>query len=309
MVITDPRQPDNPIVLANRAFLDLTGYTAEEVLGHNCRFLHGEATAPAAVDIIRQCVVEQREVQVEILNYRKDGSTFWNQLALSPVHDEAGALLYFFASQIDVTELRKVQLLEATENRLLNEVDHRARNALAVVSSIVRLSRSDDAERYALAVQRRIKALADAHTLLAECGWRAASIASIIRQQVPIDRAQITLSGPDLLVSALAVQPLALVIHELLDNAAIHGALSRPDGALAISWADVPDTGAFALHWQETGGPEPQSSRPRGFGAAMMTAMIERQLGGQVQRDWGPQGLTVTMVIPSRLDALASSAF
>jgi PAS domain S-box-containing protein len=95
MVVTDPRQPDNPIVLANKAFLDLTGYTAEEVIGRNCRFLQGGGTAAEAIDMIREALRAEREVDVEILNYRKDGSAFWNQLVLSPVHDDEGRLLTF----------------------------------------------------------------------------------------------------------------------------------------------------------------------------------------------------------------------
>lgn len=80
MVITDPRLPDNPIVLANTAFLDLTGYSAGEVLGRNCRFLQGEGTAPAAVAAIRAGLAAEQDTHVELLNYRKDGSAFWSQL-------------------------------------------------------------------------------------------------------------------------------------------------------------------------------------------------------------------------------------
>src|SRR5579875_1123264 len=107
MVVTDPRQPDNPIVLANAAFLQLTGYEAEEVLGRNCRFLQGRDTDPADVDLIRRELAKGEDhISVELLNYRKDGSVFWNQLAISPVTDESGAVIYYFASQKDVTERR-----------------------------------------------------------------------------------------------------------------------------------------------------------------------------------------------------------
>ena len=164
IAVTDPRQPDNPIVLANQSFLDLTGYTAEEVVGRNCRFLQGEGTSAQTIAEIRADIAEGREFTVEILNYRKDGSGFWNQLHVSPIRDDQDQLLYFFASQADVTEFRKVQTLEATEHRLLKEVDHRARNVLAVVSGIVRLTRSDDAALYAAAIQKRVQALAAAHT-------------------------------------------------------------------------------------------------------------------------------------------------
>ena len=184
MVITDARLPDNPIVLANKAFLELTGYSADEVIGRNCRFLQGEDTSAEAVAEIRRAIEGEHDLEIEILNYRKDGSAFWNQLGLSPVHNDAGKLLYFFASQIDVTELRKIQILEESEHRLLKEVDHRARNALAVVNSIVRLSRADDAARYADAIQKRVAVLAQAHTLLAERGWVELPLHEVIADQL-----------------------------------------------------------------------------------------------------------------------------
>lgn len=115
MVVTDPRLPDNPIVFANRAFLALTGYEAGEVLGRNCRFLQGPETDPAAVAKVRAAVAERREVEVALLNYRKDGTTFWNALRLSPVLDERGTLINFFASQVDVSH---AQLGEAARGRL-----------------------------------------------------------------------------------------------------------------------------------------------------------------------------------------------
>ncbi|MFN7025678.1 MAG: PAS domain-containing protein, partial [Pseudorhizobium sp.] len=123
MVMTDARLQDNPIVLANQAFLQLTGYAADEVLGRNCRFLQGTSTSAAAIAELRLAIAEGREVDVELLNYRKDGTVFWNQLHVTPIHDDAGDIAYFFASQIDITEFRKVQSLEASEHRLLMEVD------------------------------------------------------------------------------------------------------------------------------------------------------------------------------------------
>jgi len=135
MVVTNPREEDNPIVLANKAFLNLTGYTGEEIIGRNCRFLQGAGTSRAAISEIRVATAQEREVNVEILNYRKDGSTFWNQLRLSPIHSDDGKLLYYFGCQDDVTRLRKAQILEASEHRLLREVDHRARNVLTVVTA------------------------------------------------------------------------------------------------------------------------------------------------------------------------------
>jgi PAS domain S-box-containing protein len=109
MVVTDPRQPDNPIVFVNGAFLDLTRYKENEVLGRNCRMLQGPDTDRRTVDEIRKGIAEQRPVSVDILNYKADGSTFWNALFLGPVFDADGQLLYFFASQMDITERRSSQ--------------------------------------------------------------------------------------------------------------------------------------------------------------------------------------------------------
>lgn len=168
MVATDPRQHDNPVVLANAAFLELTGYDASEVLGRNCRFLQGADTSDQAVAEIRRGLAEGGEVEAELLNYRKDGSQFWNALFISPIHDDAGQLLYYFASQKDVTAEREARLRDYAERRLMREIDHRAKNVLALVQGIVRMSRAHTAEAYAAAVQGRVQALARAHMLLAD---------------------------------------------------------------------------------------------------------------------------------------------
>jgi len=291
MVVTDPRQPDAPIVLANQAFLDLTGYSANEVLGRNCRFLQGPSTSPADVEQIRRGLAEGKDVEVELLNYRKDGSSFINQLAISPVLADDGALLYYFGSQKDVTERRRAQLLEETERRLLMEVDHRAMNAMAVVQSIVRLSRGDTLEAYAAAIQGRVDALARAHRLLARGRWVGAQLDELLRV-LAADRSEATRirrHGPAVLLGPRLAQPLALVLHELIDNALTHGALSDPEGALTVEWWE--DNHGATIDWREqtsrTTGP-PQRT---GFGLGTIEGVIKRQLGGSVTLDWEDHGL------------------
>lgn len=109
MLLTDPRQQDNPIVFANRAFLALTGYAYSDILGRNCRFLQGPETDREVVMAVRGAVEQRREVSVELLNYRKDGTSFWNALFLSPVYNREGEVVYFFASQLDVSRRRDVE--------------------------------------------------------------------------------------------------------------------------------------------------------------------------------------------------------
>ncbi|MBI0539555.1 PAS domain S-box protein, partial [Roseomonas sp. KE2513] len=103
MILTDPNQPDDPIIFVNRAFQDLSGYSAEELLGRNCRFLQGPDTDPAQVAEIRRALAERRDIAIEILNHRRDGTTFVNELYISPVFDRDGRLLYHFGSQHDLT--------------------------------------------------------------------------------------------------------------------------------------------------------------------------------------------------------------
>ena len=106
LVLSDPQQLDNPVVFVNEAFSKLTGYPCEQVLGRNCRFLQGPETALAALKAVRECVRDERELRIELLNYRRDGTSFWNELLLSPIYDEAGRLKHFLGLQRDITEAR-----------------------------------------------------------------------------------------------------------------------------------------------------------------------------------------------------------
>ncbi|KFG69459.1 histidine kinase famiy protein [Microvirga sp. BSC39] len=152
IILTDPNLPDNPIVFANRAFQDLTGYTEEEVLGRNCRFLQGAHTDREAVAELRQAVEESRAVSVELLNYKRDGTPFWNACFVAPVFDKDDRLLYFFASQLDVTRrrtseqaYRQAQKMESI-GQLTAGLAHDFNNLLQVVSGNLELalSRTDD---------------------------------------------------------------------------------------------------------------------------------------------------------------------
>ena len=97
MIVTDPNAPDNPIIFANQAFLDMTGYVSAEIVGRNCRFLQGPDTDPEVVDAIRDAVEGRYDFSTEILNNRKDGSSFRNALFISPIFNQKGELIYFFA--------------------------------------------------------------------------------------------------------------------------------------------------------------------------------------------------------------------
>jgi PAS domain S-box-containing protein len=297
MVVSDPTLPDAPIVLANQAFLDLTGYTPDEVIGRNCRFLQGPDTAPEAVEQIRKGLAEDRHfVEVELLNYRKDGSTFWNQLTMSPVHDEDGRTVYLFGSQKDVTARRRAEELEAIERLLLMEVDHRAMNALALVQSILSLTQAADISGYSNAVRRRIEAVARVHRILARSSWRGSRLDELIVEEELEGR--ILVSGPPVKVSPRLAQPLALVLHELVTNARQHGALVSREGTVAVSWDSSPE--ALEIGWQEAID-RPDAAEPKpGLGLSLVTAIVERQLGGQADLVWRDRRFEARLQIPVR---------
>ena len=128
MIITDPRLADNPVVFANDASCRLTGYAREEIVGRNCRFLQGPRTDRDAVAQLRAAVRAGRPIEIDLYNYRKNGEPFWNRLMMAPVHDEAGRLTHFFASQVDVTlEHQVVAGLESRNAALLAELADRLR--------------------------------------------------------------------------------------------------------------------------------------------------------------------------------------
>jgi PAS domain S-box-containing protein len=299
MVVTDPRQPDNPIVLANQAFLDLTGYSSDEVLGRNCRFLQGPDTEPGEVDAIRRGLAEHADhIEVELLNYRKDGSTFLSQLSISSVTNKAGELIYYFGSQKDVTARRRIEQMEATERLLLMEVDHRAMNALALVKSVLRLSRADTVDGYSSAVLGRVDALARAHRLLAKSAWAGAELGQLVAGETPAGaEARVSMNGAPLQLPAQLVQPLGLIMHELMSNAVKHGALSLQDGRVSVTWAKQP--GQLSLNWREEGAKGLASPPEPGFGLRMLVGVVERQLGGKVVTSWDSPGFRAEITWPT----------
>lgn len=147
MIVTNPNQPDNPIVFANQAFFNTCGYDTNEVIGRNCRFMQGADTDPEAVLAIRRALANKTDISIEIKNYRKDGTAFWNALFISPIFDHEGKLLYFFGSQLDVTRrreaesaLRKSQKMEAL-GQLTGGIAHDFNNLLQIILGNLQIAR------------------------------------------------------------------------------------------------------------------------------------------------------------------------
>ena len=137
MIVADARLPDNPIIFANEAFRHLTGYEPQEVLGLNCRFLQGRDTDPETVAKIAAALREGREIETDILNYRKDGSAYWNTVSIFPVLVDAKAA-FFVSTQISIAAGSRENSTDAAlraSQRKLDEVNERLRLTLSLTGA------------------------------------------------------------------------------------------------------------------------------------------------------------------------------
>lgn len=328
MVVTDPSLPDNPIVFVNEAFQKLSGYARDEIVGHNCRFLQGPATDRAEVARLRAALAAGEAVDVEMLNYRKDGSTFWNALFLSPVRNEAGEIVYFFGSQFDVTDRvnREVELsrrrdeveaevrhrtaeLEralAAKDLLLHEVDHRVKNNLNMIGSLIRLQAreiGDPAIGARLdAMLERVDALSMVHRKLYQAedltrfdvgGFARELAGDVVGASGRQDIALTTQVARVEIASGLA-SAVGLALNELMTNAVKHGFANGREGTLVVTAEAEGDQAVIRI---ADDGPGLPSSQARGLGRTLVERLT-RQAGGEVTWRNAFPGTAVTLSVP-----------
>ena len=330
MVITNPKQPDNPIVFCNVAFQELTGYGRNEIIGRNCRFLQGPDTDRDQVDHIREAIRDGHDISVDILNYRKDGSTFWNALYLSPVTDRNGDISYFFASQLDVTdrieaqtavreqkadverqvEQRTADLEAALEAKtlLLHEVDHRVKNNLTMIGSLLRLqARTIDDKTVSAKLEtmlERIDALATVHRRLYQSEDISRFDIGAFTENLVADmigasgRSDITIVCD---IEAIGIPSgraaaLGLVLNEVLTNAIKHAYSDGRTGTLSIS---AHAEGGNAIIAIADDGPGIASSPPASGGLGVtLIKRLSRQVGATVEWSSRDPGTSVTLTFP-----------
>ncbi|MDB5520752.1 MAG: hypothetical protein JWQ82_349 [Tardiphaga sp.] len=326
MIITDPRLPDNPIIFANQAFQTLTGYEKDEIIGHNCRFLQGPGSDPKAVDRIRAAIKKGEPVDVDLLNYRKDGTTFWNALYLSPVRNDADQVIYFFASLLNVTERVNAQVRLAEQNAiieaevkrrtaeleaaleaksvLLHEVDHRVKNNLTMIGSLLRLQARSitdpEVTNKLSAMLERVDALATVHRRLYQsedlrmfdvAGFATTLLADIIGVSGRTD-IKVQSSGPRIDVPASHATALGLILNEVFTNAIKHAYADGRSGVLRLSTAKSSQGATIAV---ADDGPGIDCERMKNGLGQTLIKRLAKQAGATVEWSSGSPGTTVTI--------------
>ncbi len=330
MCLSDPTLDDDPIVYCNRAFEQLLGYSRKEIIGRNCRYLQGVGTDPEAVKAIRRALDAKEDIHLELLNYRKDGTSFWNALFLSPVVNASGKLIYHFASQLDVSRRRETEAAMLQTQRMdtlgsmASSLAHEFNNLMTIVlANLERLETEADVERRAKQVRhatwgaRQAARLTDQMLSFARRQYNDDHLVDVNQVLSNCDaildqmagsglRVRLDLAGGRLLAMVDAGQ-LEMALLNLIRNAAdasptgsevVVTTRLRGSADVEIALTDMgegmaPEIAARALEPFFTTKPPGKGT---GLGLAMVKGFVE-QSNGRLQLDTAPgEGTTVRMV-------------
>lgn len=295
---------DGIVTSWNRGAEKIYGYKADEIIGQPMSTLLGEEQIdewPANLDRLRQ---GQAIHNFDISRMSKGDRPIEVSLTISPIRDEGGRIVGASAVARDIAERRAA---EAQAALLMAELDHRVKNILSVVSSVVSqtLKSGGPPEAMRLEIDGRIKAIARAHTLLTRGGNAEGALLDLVRTELaPYDHiANITISGDDVVLSSSAGITLGLAIHELATNAAKYGALSVPEGHVDVSWrVSEGNPPLFTLVWRESDGPPVNPPTGRGFGTKLIERSVAHGLGATVKREFRKDGVHLEISAPFVVD-------
>jgi PAS domain S-box-containing protein len=272
------------------------GYTACEAVGQSVEIVIPPDRLNEEPEILDRIRRGERIEHYETVRRRKDGSLIDISLTVSPILDANGKVIGASKIARDISERKRS---EAHLSLLAREAEHRARNVLATVQATVHLTEAKTVSEYKTAIEGRIQALANVHSLFIESRWTGAELRELIAKELaPFrkgDGTRIAIEGPALVLETSMAQTIAVVFHELATNAGKYGALSATKGRIGVSWAH-PEIGRLVLCWTETGGPAVSRPNRKGFGTRVMTSMIH-QAGGEIRFDWRPAGLACEVIL------------
>lgn len=279
---------DGAIRACNPAAARLFGYSPGEMLGRNVR----DIMAPPYRDVRPLTGQDEAGVRrilgsgLAVAGLRKNGSTFTLELSVAEWWRDGERL--FTGILRDVTEDVRVRELQRL---MVNELNHRVKNTLATVQAMAlqTLRNTATPQAAALALNKRLVALAGAHDILTRESWEGADLPDIVAAAVEAHGGAVTTSGPPARLAPKPAVALALILHELFTNATKFGALAG-GGRVTINWAGPPAAKALTLTWREHDGPTVSAPVERGFGLRMMEALAS-DLAGEVRLDFRIDGL------------------
>jgi PAS domain S-box-containing protein len=305
MVFTDAKEADNPIIFANDSFLSLTGYGREDVLGKSFNFLMAHGADAEALTRIKAEFEGSSSSGTEVLCRRKDGSEFWAALFVSPVRDAGGDIVQYFVSLIDLSKHKED---EVRSRMLIDELNHRVKNTLSTVQSIVwqTLRTTTDPKAIRQSIESRLFALSRSHDLLTREKWESAGLHDIAHDALePFGVSggrgdRIVITGENIRFPPKAALAISIAFNELATNAVKYGALSNAAGSILIGWTmeTAPAGKRLLLSWKEKGGPPVTPPAHRGFGSRVLERGLAHELEGTVHLDYRLDGLVCTMDIP-----------
>jgi PAS domain S-box-containing protein len=293
---------DNVITSVNPAILATLGYPEDEIVGRSIADFMDPDQYAASMAAFERKLREGGTTRFSVTVRAKDGRALVWEINSQLTLDDGGQPVALHAIGRDMTEARRA---EAHLRLLIDELNHRVKNMLAIVQGIAQQSFRDDADPAAArrAFGGRLAALSEAHNLLTREHWSAVSMTQIIGDAVAPHgghEGRFEIEGPDLQIMPKTAISLALAIHELATNAVKHGALSAPEGRVSIRWSreDAPDGPRLALTWAERGGPAVHQPSRRGFGTRMIERGLAAELAGSVAIAFRPEGLVCTVDAP-----------
>jgi PAS domain S-box-containing protein len=272
------------------------GYAAEEVIGQPITIVIPQDRQDEERTILTRIRRGERIDHFETIRQRKHGSLIVVSLTVSPVKNAEGKIVGASKIARDITEQKRNQEQIAI---LAREAEHRSKNLLATVQATINLSQSDTPEGLKHAIEGRIRALANVHSLFVETRWIGAELSAIATQELAPycenDETRVQIDGPQVLLEPNAAQAIAVTLHELATNAAKYGALSVAKGQVDLKWSHDADE-RLILCWTEFGGPAVQTPARQGFGGRVVERMIG-QLRGKARFDWRPEGLVCEIIL------------
>jgi PAS domain S-box-containing protein len=288
--------------LTEQSLIGRSHYDVFPEIGEEWKQIHG------------RCLAGEAMTREEDHFERADGSSQWIRWDIRPWHDEQGRVggIVMFTEEITDRKLAADRLREvnAQQERLLTELDHRVKNALGALLSLIELGTQNetDVPSYAASIARRVRSMADVHAMLSESRWKPLALAEIVKNITPADTAgEISPSGPEVLVPAHQATPLAMVLQEFVSNSLKYGALTCVGGVASVSWAiesEAEDgSQTVRLVWSERGGPPVEPPPSEGVGTQLIRGFARFELRGSI--DFGfddPSGVCHTLVCRLRDD-------